>query len=557
MVSFDSKSYSKKLLHLISWSHWFTFFNIIVAILLSTVYLINEASPETFAGQVYLITTWLSHMAFLTFITFVLTVFPLTLLIPRTRFIRAVASIMFTVGMLLLLLDAFIYNRLGYHINASSASQVIDLIAEEIKHDRRSFWFVSLILALIILTFELTVSNYVWKHLHRLRKTVFARFVVIGLVSSFFISHLTHIWADANLQYDVLKQDSILPMSYPSTAKTLLTKYGLFNQEDYIERKTSPLTFSNKVPDYPVLAGQCPATLVNRSTFIVLTKQNLTNRQLAQFSQRSSESALLFNHHVDNALFSDAWFNLFYALPNIYQQEVMSQGTEPLLFQALDKAQLAKTFTVIGVKPDDDNLKQFIDMTQSKQLADIRSLIFPKELNALSTGLHVVYFSNGSSYQFELFMDALLLAQRQKEHKDNIWISSIGNESQQAGLAIKPAMLIWPESKGKINNHLTSHMDLAPTLLSQWLGCHESLMNYASGTDLTKLNNDRVIANTIEGGMMVFNKDKSVFIDQNGSFQSYSRQLEAPIMVSSDFPLMIDGVHFIKRYSNAQEERKQ
>ena len=130
MVSFDSKTYSKRLLHLISWSHWFTFFNIIAAIVLSTVYLINEASPDTFAGYVYLTTTWLSHMAFLTFITFVLTVFPLTLLVPRTRFIRASASIIFTVVLLLLCLDAFIYNRLGYHINASSTSQIIDLITK-------------------------------------------------------------------------------------------------------------------------------------------------------------------------------------------------------------------------------------------------------------------------------------------------------------------------------------------------------------------------------------------------------------------------------------------
>ncbi len=48
---------------------------------------------------------------------------------------------------------------------------------------------------------------------------------------------------------------------------------------------------------------------------------------------------------------------------------------------------------------------------------------------------------------------------------------------------------------------------------------------------------------------MVFNKDKSVFIDQNGNFQSYSSQLQAPIVESADFPLMIDGVRFIKQFT--------
>ena len=72
---------------------------------------------------------------------------------------------------------------------------------------------------------------------------------------------------------------------------------------------------------------------------------------------------------------------------------------------------------------------------------------------------------------------------------------------------------------------------------------------FSNGTDLTTLNKDRVIANTSNDGLMVFNKDKSVFIDRNGNFQSYSSQLNAPITVNKDFPLMIDGVHFIKRFS--------
>ena len=94
-------------------------------------------------------------------------------------------------------------------------------------------------------------------------------------------------------------------------------------------------------------------------------------------------------------------------------------------------------------------------------------------------------------------------------------------------------------------------MDIAPTLVEHWLGCKSYKGSFA-GTNLLRLKSDRVIANTVDNGMVVFNKDKSVLIDQNGNFQSYSRQLSAPITVSSDFPLMIDGVHFIKRYSQQQ-----
>jgi len=150
-------------------------------------------------------------------------------------------------------------------------------------------------------------------------------------------------------------------------------------------------------------------------------------------------------------------------------------------------------------------------------------------------------------------MDALLLAQKQKNNQDIIWVSSVGNPNFDTSLTIKPALLIYPGINSKNIESLTSHMDLQPTLMKNWLSCsltEPGRVNAVSnGADLLTLNKDRVIANTIKSGIMVFNKDKSVFIDQNGNFQSYSRQLATPIVENSDFPLMIDGVNFIKQYS--------
>lgn len=572
MVAFDTKSYSKKLLHLISWSHWFTFFNILAAIGLSSYYLFSETAPTTFFGQVYLVTTWVSHIAFLTFISFVLLLFPLTLIFPNTKFIRTSGSLIFTIGLLLLILDGFIYSRLGYHLNASSSEQIISLI-KDIANENSLFFTLSGALAFIILAFEFTVSNYAWRHLKRLQKTIFARFVVFGLVASFFFSHLTHIWADANLDYDILRQDTVLPLSYPATAKTLLTKYGLFNVDDYIERKNSPLSFSHAIPNYPQLVDT--SCLNNRtspenSVILVLNEQQLSINQLEQFIRRASASSLHLTNNIDTGLSDEAWFNLIYSLPSIYQQEILKQDTKPLLFQQLAQQSLATTLTVIaeGSEVSDQVEQDSINtgplwferlFQNNRTLNNVSSLLFAEKLNNKSPGLHVIYFKNNKEnsenttygqYQFELFIDALLLAQKQKSQKDIIWISSIGNLTNETRLNTKPALLIMPEDnqlRQKDVSFNTSNMDLQPTLLKQWLGC--DLSQYTNGTDLTTLNKDRVIANTTDKGMIVFNKDKSVFIDQNGNFQSYSRKFEAPITVSSDFPLMIDGVHFIKQFS--------
>ncbi len=579
MIPFDTKSYSKKLLHLISWSHWFTFFNIIAAIALSSYYLSSETTPDTLLGQVYLITTWVSHIAFLTFMSFVLVLFPLTIIWPNTTVIRTSGSIIFTFGLLLLILDAFIYSRLGYHLNASSSSQIIGLI-KEIAQSSSIFYIVSGMLAIVILGFEFIVSNYAWKHLKQLQKTIFARFVIFILVLAFFFSHLTHIWADANLDYDVLRQDTVLPLSYPATAKTLLTKYGLFDIDDYIERKTSPLSFSRAIPNYPQLTEQqCLTTsAITKSVFLILTDEQLNEHQLQQVEHRISVASYQLNNHVDTALLDDAWFNLFYSLPSIYQQDILTQQTKPLLFQAIEQKSLASSYTLISkiTNNNSDTLWFEALFNEKIQLNDISSLVFADKLNSKKLGLHLIYFkstpqeneqNSNSRYQFELFVDALLLAQQQKQHKDIIWISSLGNQSKNTRLSVKPALLIIPNKRvpnkrvpNKTNStkelsQLTSHMDLQPTLMANWLGCNVNNKSYSNGSDLLTLNKDRVIANTSAEGLMIFNKDKSVIIDQNGNFQSYSSQLAAPITVNKDFPLMIDGVHFIKQFSLQAEQK--
>lgn len=574
MVSFDTKSYSKKLLHLISWSHWFTFFNIITAIALSSYYLFSETAPETLLGQIYLITTWVSHIAFLTFMSFVLILFPLTIVWPNTKVIRTSGSIIFTFGLLLLILDGFIYSRLGYHLSASSSSQIIGLI-KEIAQDSGIFYIVSGALAIVILGFEFTVSNYAWKHLKKLQKTIFARFVIFTLVLAFFFSHLTHIWADANLDYDVLRQDTVLPLSYPATAKTLLTKYGLFDIDDYIERKTSPLSFSSAIPDYPQLTEQqCSTTsATTKSVFLILTDEQLNERQLQQIKRRTSVASYQLNNHVDTALLDDSWFNLFYSLPSIYQQDILAQQTKPLLFQAIEQQKLASSYTLITKTVNDSNSDAlwFDDLFNEKiQLNNISSLVFADKLNSKKPGLHLIYFKStpqknkqssqnysNSRYQFELFVDALLLAQQQKKDKDIIWVSSLGNQHKDTRLSVKPALLILPNktNDAKALSRLTSHMDLQPTLMTNWLNCNVKSKSYSNGADLLTLNKDRVIANTSAEGLMIFNKDKSVFIDQNGNFESYSSQLSAPITVNKDFPLMIDGVHFIKQFSLQTEQK--
>jgi hypothetical protein len=510
MFSFNSTTYSKRLLHLISWSHWFTFFNILTAIALSSFYLLNETSPDTLLGQIYSVTNWVSHMSFLTFIGFVLIIFPLTLIYPNTKFIRTTASIVFTLGLLLLLLDAYIYSQLGYHLNASSTDQIVALIQSQIQDNNRAFWLISILLAVSLLAFQLIVSNYAWKHLRQLQNTKFARYIVMALVGAFFFSHITHIWADANLEYDVLRQDTVLPMSYPSTAKTLLTKYGLFNKDDYVVRKTSPLSFTDIEVNYPQLSAQClPLKPIAKSAFIVVTDSLLTEEQITQFSYRNNRNSVFLSRHIDNALPQNSWFNMFFSLPNIYKEKMLEENTIPLMFELIQQSQLATTFTVINDNVDNTEQQKWPHslFEQNNHLTDISQLILAEKLNNYEPGLHVFYFKSATTYQFELFIDALLLTQKikskQQQPEDIVWISSIGNQQADSRLTIKPAILMLGDSETKKVDYLTSHMDIQPTLMANWLSCNIPFKHYSNGNDMLQVHKNRIIANTIDKGIIV------------------------------------------------------
>ena len=556
MVAFESKSYSKRLLQLISWSHWFTLFNIVFAIVLSAFYVFAEPIPNTLSGNLYLFTTWFSHMGLLTFMGYILILFPIVLIYPRTQFIRSTAAIIYTIAMVLLLLDAFVYGRLGYHLNASSSDQIIQLISNLIAHNSLKFWLICFSAALLLLALQLFIGNYIWKHLKDLQQIKSIKFVVFGLVVAFFTSHFVHIWADAKLDYSVLRQDTVLPLSYPSTAQTLLNKYGFFDETSYLERQTNTFKLSNFTPRYPQITEKCLSeSHVVQSAVIVLTKSMITQSQIDSFSLKSEDSSVALNRHVDNALPESSWFNLLYSLPTMYKQDILQQNIKPLLFQAINEKNINSSLTVIG-NNSLKNLWFYLWFDQRKELKDISSLIFSQnekdfteQLNPKKPGLHVFYFEDEKSGQFELFVDALLLAQRQKIHEDIILISSIGNDNLNDGLSSKPSLFIIPDQNRNKQRRLTSHMDIQPTLLSQWLGCASTSQVIVNGQDIVHLDTHRVIGNTMGSGMVVFNKDKSIFIDHKGDFESYSQQLKAPISIQSDFPMMIDGVKFIKKFS--------
>ena len=57
MVTYRPK-YGDKVSQMISWGHWFTLFNILLSLALSSRYLFISDWPDTLIGRIYAITSW-------------------------------------------------------------------------------------------------------------------------------------------------------------------------------------------------------------------------------------------------------------------------------------------------------------------------------------------------------------------------------------------------------------------------------------------------------------------------------------------------------------------
>ncbi|KAF7786548.1 hypothetical protein PRUB_a1154 [Pseudoalteromonas rubra] len=316
--------FSSKASQLLSWGHWFTFANIGLVLLITLSYLAADKAPTTALGWLYMLVTWLSHTSFITFCVFVLSIFPLSLIFPYPRHIRGMAACIATLGITVLGVDAFVYFQLGYHLNLQALPEILSLFWKTISSSPAINSLIVLAMIAAILGFELIVGNHAWRHLERLKRYSFPKFASTILVTCFASSHIMHIWADANSYFDITMQDNVLPLSYPTTAKTLLARHELLDMQEYNQARSLNVGPNEVNYHPPASLASCPAQDTPVSLNIVKTLSEQTEQQLMQLGWHGSEQLLA------PTLREDFRFNLLYGLPAYYKQSLMDSKAPPV-----------------------------------------------------------------------------------------------------------------------------------------------------------------------------------------------------------------------------------
>lgn len=496
MVLEQNLSLVNKVNRLLGWGHWFTFFNILLTLGVTASYFAADPLPTGAIGWIYLVMNWLGHTAFLCFLFFIITIFPVSLLFPSQRHVRGIGALLATTGLVALIFDAYVYHSLGYHAGSAAAEQMLDLLRQQVVTNLRNFVLITSSVFVLLLALQLVISNFCWKKIERLRHAHIHRPALVVFLVAFVASHVTHIWADAFNVQAITRQDNVLPFSYPTTARSLLARYEMLDSTQLQRSQNSGWLQQQGLFSEPVTVRCDTEVAVEPITVWVVQRLDDEQRQLLQLQHFKTQHQYIAP--VDNQA----------ALTQlVYGQLAVATSTQPPQWFAqlnawsyqADPSWLAKTTWLAG--------------------------------QAVPTDARIQWrFSDGPS-----LTDAL----KKRPTASRMLVLELTGQSERFALGRAEFWYYWPELHQMRINQVTQSLDVTPTLLA-YMGCSTS-MNWVGDNLLRPVKHAKL--NILGHQLYAFRKDKMMLLQEDGQFSVFSAGTEVPLEAKADWPMLTEALN--------------
>ncbi|WP_026374732.1 DUF3413 domain-containing protein [Aestuariibacter salexigens] len=503
----------RRVTKLVSWGHWFALVNIIIALVITSIYMFSSPLPGTPVGSFYMITNWLGHNSFLTFFGFVIFILPVCYLLPNERAVRAFGSAVAAVGLALLAFDALLFNRTGLHISFSSA----DLLRSEAQTRIAEFgwqqWGFLLMLFVVWLLFQLIIGNAIWKRIERLQKIKIGTQVTSFFVLCFVSSHAIHVWADARLYQPIIKQDNMFPLSYPATAKTTMSRYGLLDIENYQTRKQ--LQFDRRISgiNYPSQPVYC--TINNQAKALLLIQVDDTPAMINDFDLRQSETHFGFTENHTAMVLST-----LFGLPELYVSSLSSN--KPVLLDLPSQlglpvsVYLPEDVNHAGITPYSVDWAAFTARATDENAGLAIGFVTAEQLTSLLN----------TARADALLHQSLLISAYQQD----------GGRALLTNLDVQPGY--------------SSFEDFSPTLLGL-LGCTANTDFYSTGQNLLKPRRQWLVS-TKDDKVIVLHNGLRTEVTSNGNHEIYSIADGERSADALNTSLLTQAIKHLSRFSRTE-----
>ncbi|WP_159437711.1 DUF3413 domain-containing protein [Ferrimonas marina] len=581
---------------LVLWGHWFTFANILLAILIASRYVLAEGWPSTLLGQVYLVANLIGHFSFLGFVVYLIALFPVTLLLPNSRILRGYAAVVATVALSALVFDTQIFTYYRLHLSPF----VLDLASSDLNALLKSP--VLLLLPVGLMALQLVIANAIWKRIHRIRRRRIGSRVTTVLVSCFVASHLVHIWADAAVYRPITYQDDMFPLHYPFTAKGFMARQGLMDDQTLTERvrEATPTHQLN----YPLAPMQCSIDEQPNVLMVIVEawRADLVDQQTMPNLMAFAEQSHWFTQHRSGSNeYGNGIYSLLYSMLPAYEASLIADKKPPVVTEQLKAAgyklaifgseELSESRSMVALlsdfkqvpqpsvwepaEQDQATVSQLIEHLGSAQgpefaLATLNAPAYystpvgfvgiptvrpEQKMNHAQRVLFNQYRQSLSFIDGELgrLLDAVddnTLVILTGSH-GNLFTTD-GNANMRGNFsdpAVQVPMLVrMPGQKPRTITHASSHYGLVPALMTNLLQCDNPIRDYSVGESLYQpqalpylvMGNDRNFAIKSSKGTTVIN--------HHGEYRVYNNEYRRQRGASLDVPTLINMMEEGRRF---------
>lgn len=534
-----------RIARLISWGHWFAFCNIVLSLLIGILYIETIGATGTALGNFYLVISWLGHFAFLPFVFFILLLFPFCLVLPYSRILRGLGALIASFCIFILLFDAFFFRQYGFHLNTYSLSQMAR-DAESIFAGASFVGLMAVIFGfLLILALQITLANLSWKRLDRIRGHRIGPQLASIFVACFLTSHLIHIWADANIYTPVTQQDDLLPLSYPSTAKTLMARHGWISPETY-QNQRDRLTEADALElQYPLSNLLCSKERAARPTLIVAFDQ-LAPVQQQQLERQISQLHPLADVAIGHTNLANSTFELVYGLPDIYRPHIERDNIQPAY-----QATLA----------DYDHEVRFyhtLNWPVENAPASVQSqlVIWPNKYN--DTQPLTIVMAHQDDF------NSMLPALRSAVHNNyRVIVTSLTPAAEltqeQLELPVIWQKFVVPMWAANLETNLSGNgnsfaqlADIIPTALAGFMSCAEGFHSFTVGRDLGQANHGLPRVHSVDARFYIFEEDQTTILERNGDMAVFNHAGELRPGAAPPTPVLINSLTELQRFGRTR-----
>ncbi|MGM0481962.1 MAG: DUF3413 domain-containing protein [Pseudomonadota bacterium] len=535
-----------KIARLISWGHWFTFINIILCLALGALYIEATPSSDSVIGTLYTVVNWIGHFAFLPFVVFIVLIFPFCLLLPYSRILRGWSALIGSLGLIALTADLLFFRQYGYHLNAYSLAQMAK-DAESVFTGASFLIILAILLGfLVILGVQLLIANYTWKHLQELQHRRLGAPAVAIFVLCFFSSHLTHVWADAELYEPITQQDDMFPLSYPTTAKTLMAKHGFIDVQSYQAQQQMLMAADNISLRYPQNELLCSKVENNQATTIIIfdrlneQAQQQLKKQIQPFNLSSAPVQLLGHPNRQGGL-----FQLLYGLPDFYLETLTNQQLQPAYLKALEDFGVQLNWHSSASWPADLKLSQFDGSWQTEALQKLR----PRA----NDQINVIFLQQQNIAQLP---DLLQQTQRHQ-----VLIAALAPSTSESLLGQRQfmpenmAVPLFQRGFEIPRQPIAGLMDIMPTVLTDMMSCAGGTKNFSNGKSLQHSKERWPLVETYSPYIVIYDSDEITILDNTGQFSVYDfASFEVKKGAEPTVPVLIDALKDLKRFSRDSQQ---